>query len=446
MNKKFVGVCLISIFIITLIGFYGNNVNGVMSKVQSNMKYGNYVVDGVITMDFVTKDGDESVNVPLNMNISGEVNGKLSHSVVDVTTSVFDDTVTSMTETYTDGDVGYSLDSTTNVWLKTDLSETNGAITTFVEQFYAADNFRKAKMKKMNDSYIIELKISDLSNMSSMYELFNFGDLSGNELFNTDINKALVNGKFIFTVDNQYRLTKITMQDVNYDISYTENDEIIDTSISMNMNVEFDKYNQVNAIEIPSDVLELATEVISHDNKSSSITPVQNRPIVSGDAVNMGDYFGSYNGVNLCPGKSNIDNFNDDFYWKEDDLDFYSFIPMVYKNNDCVSLFLYDYDNSGNLGSALSAIYGYELSVMHGLETSGELPSITFNGLTWGASYQDVKNVYGEPTFDYVDGKNYWSVNYDVSKYFIGSDSYSLTISGSNDFGANSFAVKHQAN
>lgn len=167
------------------------------------------------------------------------------------------------------------------------------------------------------------------------------------------------------------------------------------------------------------------------------MTGEEDRPAIS--SAELGDYIGSYNGVSLLPGAYNLTLFEDEFQWDDVDSGEYSFFPLTGKANDSVSLYVWDYDDSGLLSGALDAVYSYEFDIID--VSDDNLPDVTFNGLTWGASESEIREAYGEPSYEYAsDG--YWSVDYDVTSLLNDGIDYELSFSG-DEAGVNNVGLRH---
>lgn len=161
---------------------------------------------------------------------------------------------------------------------------------------------------------------------------------------------------------------------------------------------------------------------------------------MSVNAASLGDYMGCYNGTNLVPGAFTIELFEDEFYWDESDVGQYSFLPLSSRNNDYVDLYLNDFQDTGELPGLFEAIYSYEFNIVSVYDES--LPDVTFNGMTWGASRDDIVAAYGEPDYTYSDESGYWSVEFDVTELVNDGVDYSLSFTG-DDNGVNGFRVSH---
>lgn len=117
-----------------------------------------------------------------------------------------------------------------------------------------------------------------------------------------------------------------------------------------------------------------------------------------------------------------------------------SFLPLSSRNNDYVDLYLNDFQDTGELPGLFEAVYSYEFNIVSVYDES--LPDVTFNGMTWGASRDDIVTAYGEPDYTYSDESGYWSVEFDVTELVNDGVDYSLSFTG-DDNGVNGFRVSH---
>ena len=124
---------------------------------------------------------------------------------------------------------------------------------------------------------------------------------------------------------------------------------------------------------------------------------------------NESNLLGKFNGTDFYPGIS-ATVFTDDGWKPDDDEGRYTFVEFENNKYDDGELQLYAKDMKENamLEDVLDGVHGYYLNVG---ECGGALPDASWNGLTWGASADEIKEKYGEPTYTH-EGYIYTALEY----------------------------------
>lgn len=126
---------------------------------------------------------------------------------------------------------------------------------------------------------------------------------------------------------------------------------------------------------------------------------------------------GTFNGVDFtCNGDSWDATFGADGWELIDNVDNYTFIVAENeKYGDYAELYLYNkkYENTSKEDILTDGIYGYDLD-FGGVEDLSVIPDISWKGIKLGASAEDIKAVYGEPSYTY-NGTMYDSYTYEIS-------------------------------
>lgn len=419
-----------------------------MNRAMSVQEEPNYRTEGELTMTVSMEGSGLTFEMPVTMAVDGAVMGDKSYARMDTSTNLMGQEVSTSNRTYIDGNTVYTLSSEDNVWVVSDKdSATEGTnVTGLLEKLGDSSNFEGADMSHEDGAYQVTVSIADIMGEDGLGNLFDFGDLAPSEEASADIEQALGSGELVYVVSEDYYLQSVSLSGVEYSGDYEEEGLSYTAGISMEMSFQFSDYGSVTDADVmvPAEALESSGQVSSDSvseetvsDEGTSLTGEEDRPAIS--SAELGDYIGSYNGVSLLPGAYNLTLFEDEFQWDDADSGEYSFFPLTGRANDSVSLYVWDYDDSGLLSGALDAVYSYEFDIID--VSDDNLPDVTFNGLTWGASESEIREAYGEPSYEYAsDG--YWSVDYDVTSLLNDGIDYELSFSG-DEAGVNNVGLRH---
>ncbi len=177
---------------------------------------------------------------------------------------------------------------------------------------------------------------------------------------------------------------------------------------------------------------EITTEVSTTETTTEVTTEATTEATTETVTVSKGsDVCGAINGIGIDVVKGTLFGPTFGVAGFEFDLDAAQFeqyiLPMKYPDDDSVQLLLYGKDKNKGYTSEMiesEGFYGYEISVA----SAKNKPVMTFNGLTWGASMDDIKSVYGEPTdYEYEDGDIVRYLTYETDSYRLKFQVYDKT-------------------
>ena len=433
------------------------NAEELMTLVMENPA-DNYELSGEINMTVSMAGGGLSFEMPMDIEMTGAICGENSVAQSVVSASILGQDMEESVKAYLYDGQAYVLDSSTNTWSAGSQDTVDGVmeLSGLMDKFCTPEQFADADMEHADGTYTITASILDVLGEDGSAEFFNFDGMMPSDEASNDIGSALSEGVLTYIVNEDYQIESIVMDTTEGTQTYEENGASYEGTVSLAMSFEFMNYGEVK----DEDVTPPDEALSASDDKSSGMTeeelPPVDEPDVSGsestagiytdhpevsvNAASLGDYMGCYNGTNLVPGAFTIELFEDEFYWDESDVGQYSFLPLSSRNNDYVDLYLNDFQDTGELPGLFEAVYSYEFNIVSVYDES--LPDVTFNGMTWGASRDDIVTAYGEPDYTYSDESGYWSVEFDVTELVNDGVDYSLSFTG-DDNGVNGFRVSH---
>lgn len=419
----------------------------------------NYELSGEINMTVSMAGGGLSFEMPMDIEMTGAICGENSVAQSVVSASILGQDMEESVKAYVYDGQAYVLDSSTNAWSAGNQDTMDGVmeLSGLMNKFCTPEQFAGADMEHADGTYTITASILDVLGEDGSAEFFNFDGMMPSDEASNDIGTALSEGMLTYIINEDYQVESIVMDTTEGTQTYEEDGASYEGTVSLAMSFAFTNYGGVTDEDVtpPEEALTAASSVeqdavmdsseesteTSDASANSEPTGVYTEhPAVSANVAAIGDYLGCYNGTNLVPGAFTIELFEDEFYWDESDVGQYSFLPMTSRNNDYVDLYLNDFQDTGELPGLFEAVYSYDFNIVSVYDES--LPNVTFNGLTWGASKDDIIAAYGEPTYSYSDDSGYWSMEFDVTDIVADGVDYALSFNGDAS-GVNGFGVSH---
>lgn len=357
-------------------------------------------------------DGVESfsMRVVMDMNANMQANKLYGYMTGAASIAIGEEEIVQQQEVYYDYNEGirYDYDTDTSTW---------------VYQEYKPDNTLADSLKGMDASVFESLDMEkrgykDDYVISGMIDYDDVGKVIGEDVdfssaledTGTDADNIPMNVRMVF----DYQTQEIKEMSFSADMPEQDNVKINEFSIS----IIFNKVGGKMDIEIPRKVSIGAISVEEFNNigqlDESRLQDLEynNEEGNEGEGFPTGsDTFGSYNGAVFGTGFP-LSTFTNDGWILTEEMEKRSSndtLYLSYENDKYpkASLDLYGMTSSPDeekLG--LKGIYGYDLKVCYCKE-GDVLPNATFSGLTWGASYEEVIEKYGEPKDVYHnDGKD----------------------------------------
>lgn len=428
------------------------NASDLMNKVQESLTEKNYALDGSLEMGISVESSGFSLNIPIEISVNGKVNGDESFSKMSIAASVLGQNTTEEIEVYKTKDKIYTNDG--NQWIVSDAEESTEKpleSDNVLSGFLALDAFSEADMTVNDNLYTVELPMSEIDK-NDLIELFSFGTNGDSIVTEGDMAKALSEGTLVYVVEKDgknYFLQSIVMDDVTCEIKSEDTGVGYPMDISIGFEFNLSDHGSITKedVAVPDNAIEEAAEKQNEPDQNLPTNTTSEDKITGSSSDELtanseNSVFAVYGTRVLTPGSVGVDFFSNEFSYDENDIGEYSFLPLEYKANNYVNLYLYgsDPDSSENILS--DKIYGYKFSTIPDELSSGNLPKVSFGNVSWGSSKDSVKKEFGDPDHDYAsDG--YWSLSYDLGDLLNDGATYTLEFAGYDETGVHSMALNY---
>lgn len=416
------------------------SINQEREKIDMDLKL---VLDAEMDMSELGANGTMSMAMKMDANM--QATKEYGHMKGDIEVSLLGMNMNEEMEMYYDYDdeVLYNYDAENDVWTYSDLDDSaniSGISDMDIDVF---DDLKLEEHKKGND-YVVTATVDyeDMSDvMGSDMDLEDMMSSDEMEDMKMDVKmtfdeKSKELRTMSFTIDMD-EVEGVEFNEFSIEITFNEIDDDFKVKIPKSVKSGAVK-EDTNGGDIDiwtdqeddwgdSDILTPAT--MDPELPTETTQPVvepSTQPVVSGS-----DTFGSYNGTSFGIGTP-LSTFKNDGWkieWEDDDAGI--FVSYINDKYDGASLYLYgNKDKITDSDLAVSGVYGYSMDISYC--EGGIYPSMTWSGLTWGASLDDIKAVYGESTYGYN------STSYDTLTYEA-TDGTELTfyVSKDNQWGPN---------
>ena len=415
------------------------DTESLLEKVEKNMPKSSHLkadIDG----DVVVGSEMGNISVPIKMNMDGDVVNQDAHINADVDMSLFGMSMNMKMEFYVDGDKVYeksiaTMDSSnqSDGWVVSENKSNLSDLVVFKEDVRKA-LIEKAEFKKEKKGYSLTVDAKDIPVQS---DSFGFSDTLGTE---ESSDMKVEDGIIVYQFDKDCVLSSMTWKDVKM---VEKNDSDTQSSMVLNMTIEQSEINKIDkkAVKVPDKVKDSAVKKddvkdddssldlddLSEDNSddtseepSDSLSDIFGTTEGTDETVTTtpsgNTMYGSINGVPLNAGKNDFDKTfgADGFTFNAEEDGKYSFTVMDSAKYENISLSL-NHKAYGN-GTATEkeirkdGFYGYDINCAF----CDTRPDMEWNGLTWGASGEDIKKVYGEP-YDISETNSFTTYSYKLS-------------------------------
>lgn len=404
----------------------------------------NYRMEGDIGFSLnVAADGEDqdgmSIDVPISISFDAEVADGETHGEADMKMSFMGEKATTGMEFYIDGDTRYICqDGGEWVHSKTDDDfSMRGAM--------SADCFADAEVvyDKDKGTYTITNTLDKLLEnkafRSAMQDAIEASGDSLNSVDSDDLLDGLADGKITLVFDcKTFAMLRCSLEEITVEVPMEQDGVKLTLSLELEMDIKFSDFGEVDEddVRVPKSVKNSAVDAIDdsdfglgldmgikepaiEDPAAPSVAePTQ--PAVTVPMQSGADVLGSINGVALVNGCGSWDStFGADGWQLDVDSDGkYIFVTASNVKYPDADLYVYSKKNVEDfmVNSTIADIkdtgfYGYSVDVAY----SSNKANMTWNGLTFGASAEDIAAAYGAPAFTY-EGTLYNSYQYDIGE------------------------------
>lgn len=223
---------------------------------------------------------------------------------------------------------------------------------------------------------------------------------NGDDTVYADFLEEIEKAKTHYIFDKDYNLISVSIDPVDFAKKVGEGDLTSEIRVKCGMDCEYSGFGTVKEEDViaSDEIKENADDVYGNAEETEKVTYEGATENVD---TSLADFYGSIDGVNLKGGEKN--DFAKTFgaagfrLSKANDGK-YGMANVLYDDYEDVEAKLYaesilqSYDDI-NKEIKENGFYGYSINV----SASEVKPEMTFGGLTWGASLEDVVGVYGNP-------------------------------------------------
>lgn len=399
------------------------------------------------------------LEVPINIDASIDTVDKNNmHANMKMEASMFGMSTDSNIEVYInstakDGIKMYTCDSDTNQWYITNDGSTERMLDTLAE--LDESFFENATMEydKETKSYVIEQPFKDFNTSGALSSTTETSDdtLSSLGLEQDVIDSIYENAKAVYTFDKDYNIVSLELVGANYSGPVEMDGRTAEVSFNMDLKVEYSNHGQIKLsdITVPQEVVDSAVEdnqldedfggyeddpMFSYDEEGNTDGANNTTPDIIDPEFSFGEsntdgaenntsdiiepgLLGTFNGVDFTGNGDSWDaTFGTDGWNLIDNVDEYTFIAAENeKYGDYAILYVYnkEYENTTKEDILTNGIYGYDLD-FGGVDDLSVVPDISWKGVKLGASAEDIKATYGEPSYVY-NGTMYDSYTYELA-------------------------------
>ena len=404
----------------------------------------NYRMEGGIDFSLnVTADGEGqdgmSIDVPVSVSLDAEVADGKAHGEAAMKISFMGEKATTDVEFYMDGATRYICQDGDG-WERSEADDDFS-----VRESISADCFADAEVvyDKDKGTYTITNTLGKLmENKAFRNAMQDAIEASGDSLSSVDSDDlldGLADGKIALTFDSKtFAMMRCTLEEITIEVPMEESGVKLTMSLELEMDVKFSDFGEVDEddVRIPKSVKSSAVDTTDDSDfglgldmgvkepaiEDPAISPVAEptQPTVSVPMQAGADVLGSINGVALTNGCGNWDATFGAGGWQLDADSDGKYIFVTASNAKYPDADLYVYSkknvedfmvNSTIVDIKDTGFYGYSIDAAY----SSNKPNMTWNGLTFGASAEDIAAAYGTPAFTY-EGTLYNSYQYDISE------------------------------
>lgn len=251
----------------------------------------------------------------------------------------------------------------------------------------------------------------------------------------------------VYVFDKDFYLQTVDVEGCEFSTTVKEDGMEMDVSVSLALSFEFSDYGQIEEgdVEVPQKVIDEAVSSVTMGlNDSDANVDIdwgsgEDDPVPGGDIdgpgtsaddvpshteesrpattpgkntnVAVSDRLGSLNGVTIT---TQGDVFETTFGadgWEWDGEEGYSFVVCENSKYEDAELYLYNETRTDTTWNDISTYgsYGYSIDCSF----SDSHPAMTWGGITFGATADDVISVYGQPDYTY-SGDMFTTYEYDI--------------------------------
>lgn len=241
------------------------------------------------------------------------------------------------------------------------------------------------------------------------------------------INIKLEDCKYEQTIEEDGTEYTISMS-IEFDFNFSKFGEIDEDDVIVPKSVKKEAIDESDEPEIPTSSIDIKEEPSSEIEEIEIIEtppveiiePIETTPEqaiiepLPEENIAISCLLGSYNNIELNGnGTSWDETFGKDGWVFDNEDGEYSFMTCINDKYEDCSLYVYNADRSNVTKDDIltNGVFGYSIDVSF---CEGTKPAMSWNGLTWGSSAEDIINAYGTPDYSY-EGSMYTTYEYYIT-------------------------------
>lgn len=466
MKKKFLALSLAAAMCFSLAGCAidislpgksakdaGEVVAGYMALMEESV---NYHVDMDMDFEIAAKGDGVTIELPIGMGLSvdvmdGNMHGDMAMVIEFMNSMSMDEKAEIYVEQGRRSTTSYMYDEADGYWTVSEDGDTGvNAAADFSGM--DADDFKDAKMEydKKAGTYTITQSFADFAVTGDTYDILEdvYGGMA--EMMEMDPDEFLdewEKAEVVYVFDKDFYLQTVDVEGCEFSTTVKEDGMEMGVSVSLALSFEFSDYGQIEEgdVEVPQKVIDEAVSSVTMGLDDSDVNvdidwgSGEDDPVPGGDIddpgtsaddvpshteesrpattpgkntnVAVSDKLGSLNGVAIT---TQGDVFETTFGadgWEWDGEEGYSFVVCENSKYEDAELYLYNETRTDTTWDDISTYgsYGYSIDCSF----SDSHPAMTWGGITFGATADDVISVYGQPDYTY-SGDIFTTYEYDI--------------------------------
>lgn len=381
-----------------------------------------------------SEDSQVSLSIPVGIGADGDVYEENAHLNITTKASLFGVNSDVKQEMYLDGEKGkvYQKSADKEGWTVQSSSDKDSDTKLQDITSISKSLVKDAEFEETDDGYKITIdakKLKDISMFNSLTDM--------EESKDSDTEVDISKGTIEYTFNEDCDLTNVAFDDIEMKAKSDMMGQSVNAKVGINGDFKISKHNKVSEddVVVPDDIVKNAvpgegTSGLGLGNLGGSDdlgtedpgfgstedpgieepgteSPGTETP-TSGD-----DKFGAIDGIPLTADQNIFDETFGAAGFEIDEADDgqYSFSSCKNPEYEDLTLYVYQKDasstNSTKEKIMSEGFYGYDIDA----EFAKARPNMTWNGITWGATTEEVEAAYGTPDDTYV-GDMYTSYKY----------------------------------
>lgn len=419
----------------------------------------NYHVDMDMDFKIGAKGDGVTVELPITMGLSADVMDGNLHGDMQMGMNFMGESMEQKAEVYVVQErrsaTTYMCDEENGYWTVSE-DEENGAESAMSLSDMDVSAFEDADMvyDKEEKTYTVTQSLGDFADAGDTYELLSDVYSGMAEMMNMDPDDFMdewEKASVIWVFDSDCRLLTMEIEDCEFSDTIKEDGMELDVTVSLALSYAFSDYGEITEkdVKVPDEVIDEAVPSLTLDLEDEDFNvdistgegdidwddeeTYFEEPLDPGFTYDPkeeqgsesaaedvprtdGDQLGSLNGQAFTLNGDPWTMFaNDGWVLSLDNDGEYTFAEASNGSYPDALLYVNDEDMEDVYAEDIRTygIYGYTVDFLWC--ESAKRPAMTWNGITFGATVEDVKAAYGEPDYEY-EGSMYMSYTYKVGE------------------------------